>query len=145
RPEFGGSRLVNVVAIKQRYPGHARQAGMVASQVRAGGYCNRWTIVVDDDIDPTTWPEVAWAMSTRCDPDRDIEVFRRCWSTPLDTMVEWAGTAPGKKDLSFNARAVVDATIPYERREAFPKVAEAPAAYAREIRERWHEVIFGTG
>ena len=41
---------------------------MVASHCHAGAYCNRWTIVVDDDIDPTNINDVIWAMCTRCDP-----------------------------------------------------------------------------
>ena len=63
-----GPRQFTVVAIKQRYPGHAKQAGMLASQCFSGGYQNRFTIVVDDDIDPTRIDDVVWALSTRCDP-----------------------------------------------------------------------------
>ena len=33
-----GGRFLTVVSIKQRYPGHARQAGMIASQCRSGAY-----------------------------------------------------------------------------------------------------------
>src|SRR4030095_15933315 len=50
--EAGGSRMWLTVSIKQLYPGHAKQAGLVASQCHAGAYTNKWTIVVDDDIDP---------------------------------------------------------------------------------------------
>src|SRR5229473_1755556 len=46
--EAGGSRLLNFVSIKQRYPGHARQAGMIAAYCHAGAYLGRYTIVVDD-------------------------------------------------------------------------------------------------
>lgn len=143
RTEAGGSRLFNIISIDQQYPGHARQAGMVAQQCRAGGYANRWTVVVDEDIDPTDWQEVAWAMSTRCNPKTDIEVTDRTWSTPLDPLVEKAGTEPGKKNLTFNSRAMVDATIPYERLETFPEVAEAPQDYQEEIKDKWGDVIYG--
>jgi len=34
--EVGGSRLLIAVSIKQRYLGHARQAGFVVSQCQAG-------------------------------------------------------------------------------------------------------------
>ena len=66
--EAGGSRFMLTISIKQLYGGHAKQAGMVASHCHAGAYCNRWTIVVDDDIDPTNINDVIWAMCTRCDP-----------------------------------------------------------------------------
>src|SRR5207253_11366588 len=39
--EAGGARLLTIVSIKQRYLGHAKQAGMVASYCHAGGYLGR--------------------------------------------------------------------------------------------------------
>ena len=70
--EAGGGRLLNIISIKQRYPGHARQAGMVASQVHAGAYLGRYVIVVDDDIDPTKTFDVLWAW-----PPARIRGFHR--------------------------------------------------------------------
>ena len=67
-PPEGNTRLLTVVAIRQRYPGHARQAGLIASQCHAAAYLGRFTVVVDDDIDPTDMKDVWWAMTTRCDP-----------------------------------------------------------------------------
>src|SRR5207247_329656 len=80
----GGCRLLNVVAIKQRYPGHARQAGNVAAMCRAGAYLGRLVIVVDDDIDVTDLDEVMWAVCTRSDPERSIALIKWAWSGPLD-------------------------------------------------------------
>ena len=50
--ETGGSRLWLNVSIKTMYPGHSKQAGLIASQCHAGAYANRFVVVVDDDIDP---------------------------------------------------------------------------------------------
>src|SRR5712664_2676989 len=50
--EIGGARMFNVVAIKQRYAGHARQAGHILSQCGVGVYMSRYSVVVDEDIDP---------------------------------------------------------------------------------------------
>jgi UbiD family decarboxylase len=130
--EAGGSRQFNVVSIEQRYAGHARQAGYVATETRAGAYAGRWTIVVDEDIDPADLDEVTWAMSTRCDPVSDIETIDRAWSTPLDPLV-----TDEEKDNPFNSRAIVDATIPYERYDDFPPVAETSPEYREEIRNKW--------
>jgi hypothetical protein len=66
--EFGGARMFNVVAIKQAYPGHARQAGLLAAGCQSGSYLGRFVVVVDDDVDPTDLFDVMWAMCTRCDP-----------------------------------------------------------------------------
>ena len=47
--EIGGARMFNVVSIKQRYAGHARQAGHVLSQCGVGSYLSRYAIVVDEE------------------------------------------------------------------------------------------------
>ncbi len=100
--EAGGGRFWLTVSIRQMYGGHAKQAGLIASQCHAGAYANRWVIVVDDDIDPADMNAVVWAMCTRFEPREGIEVLRGCWSTALDPM----GYAP---DDPRNARVVIDA------------------------------------
>src|SRR5207245_9328669 len=61
------------------YAGHAKQAGLIASQCHAGAYANRFVVVVDDDIDPADMDQVVWAMCTRCDPREGMETLRGCW------------------------------------------------------------------
>jgi UbiD family decarboxylase len=117
--EAGSGRTFNVVSIKQKYYGHARQAGVLASQMVPVAYGNRWTIVVDDDIDPSNLQEVVWAMGTRCDPKEDLDILRRCWSSKIDPMIF--------DEKYFNSRVVVDACIPYEHRNDFSPVAETSA------------------
>ena len=139
--EVGGPFLMQVVSIKQRYPGHARQAGLVASQCRAGGYMRRYTIVVDEDIDPSNFEEVMWAVCTRTDPVQDIEIMRRCWSGPLDPAIPF--TKDGFK--GFHSRAVIDACRPYEWREEFsPVVGCTPELIAR-MKEKWQERLSQIG
>ncbi|MDP2660123.1 MAG: UbiD family decarboxylase [Dehalococcoidia bacterium] len=108
------------VSIKQRYPGHARQAGLLASQVMGGGYMNRYVVVVDEDIDPSDMDDVLWAMSTRADPARSVEILHRCWSGPLDAAIP-------VEDKGFNSRMIIDACRPYEWMDKFaPVVATSP-------------------
>ena len=127
--EAGAGRLFNVIAIKQLYPGHATQAGMLAANCHAGNYAGRWVVVVDEDIDPSNMFDVVWAMSTRCDPPEDIQYIKRAWSTPLDPLLR---TPPWQ-----NNRAVVDACRPYDWRDEFPKVAEASPELKRKIEDKW--------
>jgi 4-hydroxy-3-polyprenylbenzoate decarboxylase len=128
---------MTVVAIHQMHPGHAKQAGAAAATCHAGAYANRWVIVVDDDIDPTDTNEVLWAMCTRTDVVEDVDVLKRCWSTPLDPMA-YAGTGPAY----FNNRMIIDACRPFDRLATFPRVARASAAEATRLRGRWPE-LFG--
>lgn len=130
----GGTRLLNVVAIKQRYPGHARQALHVAAMCRAGAYLGRLVIVVDDDIDVTDLDEVMWAVCTRSDPERSLDIIKRAWSGPLDPAIP-----PGQK--GFNSRLLIDACRPYEWRDQFPLAIGPDPAYKRETRERWDWIL----
>lgn len=132
----GASRMLGIVAIRQRYPGHARQAGLLASQCHANAYLGRFTVVVDDDIDITDLQEVVWAMTTRCDPETDLEILRRCWSGPLDPVIP-----QGKK--GFNSRVVVDACRPYEWMKDFPAVVGLSPAQKEEVLKKWGPKMFG--
>jgi UbiD family decarboxylase len=134
----GGCRLLYIVAIKQMYPGHARQAGLLSSQVRAGAYLNRMVVVVDEDIDITDLDDVMWAVLTRADPEQDYEIVRRCWSGPLDPAIH-----PDRK--GFNSRVIIDATRPWEWRDRFPIPIGPDPAYKRETRERWGWLLRGDG
>ena len=132
-----GPRQFTVISIKQRYPGHAKQAGLIASQCFSGGYQNRFTIVVDDDIDPTRIDDVVWALSTRCDPESGIDIQRRCWSSSLDPMIH-----PDSK-VWLNSRAVIEACRPYEWRDKFPEVAETSPELRNKVLARYGRAFFG--
>ncbi|MCL5046290.1 MAG: UbiD family decarboxylase [Actinobacteria bacterium] len=133
--EAGGSRMWVTVSLKQLFPGHAKQAGLVAASCRAGGYVNRVTVVVDDDIDPTNTDEVIWAICTRMDPKEDVEVLRRMQASPLDPM------AYPSDVRAFNSRMVIDACIPWERRGSFPPVARATPELRNRIWDEWHHLF----
>jgi 4-hydroxy-3-polyprenylbenzoate decarboxylase len=117
--EVGNARLLLAVAVKQRYPGHAKQAGHIATMCHVGAYCGRYTIVVDDDIDVSDINEVLWALLTRSDPATSIEIIRNAWSTPLDPRIE-----PDKRAVGdyTNSRAIIDACRPFHWRDKFPEV-----------------------
>jgi len=125
--EVGNARLLLAIAVNQRYPGHAKQAGHIASMCHVGAYCGRYTIVVDDDIDVSDLEEVTWALLTRSDPATSIDIIRNAWSTPLDPRIE-----PERKALgdNTNSRAVIDACRPFHWRDKFPAV-NAPSLEER--------------
>ena len=122
-----------MIAIKQAYPGHARQAGLLAAGCQSGSYLGRFVVVVDDDIDPTNLFDVLWAMCTRCDPAQDIEFIRRAWSGPLDPMLD--------AQSATNSRAVIDACRPFERLEDFPPVARASPELLRRVTAKFADVL----
>ncbi len=127
-------RFMTVLAIRQRYPGHARQAAVIASQCRAGAYLGRYVVVVDDDVDITKSDEVIWALGTRSDPSRSIEIIDRCWSGPLDPAIP-------REEKGFSSRALIDATRPYEWRDKFPLVSGASAALKEKVSKKWSKLL----
>src|SRR5579875_3237008 len=124
--EAGGGRLFIFVSIKQRYPGHARQAGMVAAYCHAGAYLGRYIVVMDDDVDVTNIDDVLWALATRSDPAQDIEIVRRSWSGPLDPIIR-------KENKGLSSRAIIDACRPYEWLKDFPQVSESSPEVRRAV------------
>ena len=133
--ETGGSRLWLNVSIKQMYPGHSKQAGLIASQCHAGAYANRFVVVVDDDIDPSDMNKVMWAMCTRFEPREGLEILRGCWSTVLDPM------GYGENDPR-NARVVIDACKPFSRRDTFPMVVRnSPRSSTQRIIAKFKDVL----
>jgi 4-hydroxy-3-polyprenylbenzoate decarboxylase len=132
--ESGASFLLCVISIEPRYAGHARQAAMAAQGSRAGAYMSRYTIVVDEDIDPSNPLDVLWAIGTRTDPETSIDILRNCWSTPLDTMLSPERRA--RKDFS-QSRAIIDATRPFAWRDQFPQVCEVSPELKQKMLEKF--------
>jgi 4-hydroxy-3-polyprenylbenzoate decarboxylase len=128
-------RFLTVVAIRQRYPGHARQAGLIASQCQAGAYLGRYVVVVDDDIDASDMNDVLWAMCTRVDPAQAVEIIRRAWSGPLDPAIH-------KDNKGFSSRMIVDACRPYEWLKDFPPAIEVSQEVKQAAMEKWKRELF---
>ncbi len=112
--EFGGARMFNVIAIKQAYPGHARQAGLLAAGCQSASYLGRFVVVVDDDVDPTDLFDVMWAMCTRCDPGAGHRLHPprlvagrsiRCWTRRARPIRAPSSTPAGRSSGSRSFRA----------------------------------------
>ena len=134
--EIGGARMFNVVAIKQRYAGHARQAGHILSQCGVGAYMSRYSIVVDEDIDPANLQEVMWAVATRTEPAIDIDIIERGMGSKNDPMF-----VAYRYDAPYSSKAVIDACRPWDHLHQFPQVAEASKELQAKIRAKWQELF----
>jgi 4-hydroxy-3-polyprenylbenzoate decarboxylase len=133
----GGNRLFNVVSISQKYQGHARQALHVAAMCHAGAYMGRIVVVVDDDVDVTNLDDVIWAIVTRSDPRRSMEIIDRAWSGVLDPAIH-----PDEK--GYNSRLLIDACRPYEWMDRFPTAIGPDPATKRMTREKWGWILDGS-
>ena len=125
-----------VVAVKQRYPGHATEVGHIASQTRAGAYTGRYVVVVDEDIDPYDMEDVMWAVCTRSDP-KEIDIIKRAWSSPLDPRIR------KPTDDFTNSRGIIYAVKPYGWYKDFPKTSLNSAQIRENIFSKWGEHFKG--
>jgi 4-hydroxy-3-polyprenylbenzoate decarboxylase len=131
------SQLMTVVALRQRYDGHAKRAALVAA---AHSYMARIIVVVDDDIDPSNLADVMWAVTTRCEPSENIDILRNAWSSALDPRIAPEDKARG---ITSHSKAVIEACRPFSWRERFPQASALSANEAREIEDKWGDRIRG--
>ena len=129
---LSGSRQLQAVAIKQMFPGHARQAGMIAAQCRAGAMAGRYTVVVDEDIEPT---ELTKSYGPWSRGRIQTETSRSSGAPGASGWTRSADCFPEQR--FYTSRAIIDACRPYEHLASFPPVAEPSA---EELRARYYQV-----
>lgn len=138
--EVGGSRQLTAVAIKQRYPGHSRQAGHLAAMCRSVAYAGKYVVVVDDDIDVSNLDDLMWAVCSRSDPATSIDFIRGAWSTPLDPSISPEKKAQG--DFT-NSRAIIDACRPFHWKDNYPIVNMPLPDTSRKAKEMFSWMLNG--
>ena len=108
------SQLMTVVALKQRYDGHAKRAALAAA---AHSYMARLVVVVDEDIDPSNLNDVMWAVATRCEPSEQIDIVRNAWSSALDPRISADDKSRG---VTSHSKVIIEACRPFAWIEQFP-------------------------
>ena len=132
-PSEACSYRVAVVSIRKQYPGHARRIMFgIWSYLRQFMY-TKLIIVVDDDIDVRNWSDVVWAMSTRMDPARDMQLVE---STPIDYL-DFASPVAG-----LGSKLGFDATNkwPAETERKWGKPITMNADVTKRVDELWEEL-----
>jgi len=131
------SQLMTVVALKQRYDGHAKRAALVAA---AHSYMARLVVVVDEDVDPSNLHDVMWAVTTRCEPSEQIDIVRNAWSSALDPRISPDDKARG---VTSHSKVIIEACRPFPWIDKFPPTSALTLAEARAIEEKWGSVLKG--
>jgi 4-hydroxy-3-polyprenylbenzoate decarboxylase len=126
---------MTVVALKQRYDGHAKRAALVAA---AHSYMARLIAVVDDDVDPSDLHDVMWAVATRCEPSEQIDIIRNAWSSALDPRISPAERA---RNVTSHSKLIIEACRPFAWIDQFPPTSVLSLAEARAIEEKWGAVL----
>ncbi len=127
--------MLVIISLEQQYAGHAKAAALLASQSRIiTGVGGRYVIVVDEDIDPTNIEEVLWALCTRADPEKDIDIIRRVKSGRLDPLLRRPAEA------FFRSIAIIDACKPYEWMNEFSKSVDLDPEVVERVRAKWNDL-----
>jgi UbiD family decarboxylase len=125
------AQLMTVVALKQRYAGHAKRAGLIAA---AQSYMGRIVVTVDDDVDPSDLADVMWAITTRCEPSESVDIVRQAWSSALDPRITAQARRRGE---TSHSKMIIDACKPFGWRDEFPKTSALSFDDTRAIKEKW--------
>src|SRR5918994_2503329 len=131
-PPEGCSYRIAVVSMRKAYPGHAKRVMLgVWSYLRQFMY-TKWVVVVDDDIDARSWPDVMWAVSTRMDPVRDITQVE---NTPIDYL-DFASPESG-----LGGKIGLDATnkLPPETKRDWGRPIRMADDIVAEVTRKWPE------
>ena len=132
------AQLMTVVALRQRYDGHAKRAALIAA---ANSYMGRLVVVVDDDVDPSNLADVMWAITTRCEPSEQIDIVHNAWSSALDPRIPPDAKASG---VTSHSKAIIEACRPFAWKDKFPKTSALSQEEARTIEDKWGKVLKGT-
>ncbi len=126
-----------IVSLHQQYAGHAAQVLALTAQCPAAAYYTKWVIAVDDDVDPTDFNQVLWALSTRCHPSEDLDILRNTWSTGLDPSQYPPEARP------YGSKVLINACKPHRYMKQFPKSTRLRRATYERVAARWAELGLG--
>ncbi len=135
--EGGCGTFHAVVSIQKSYPGQVQDIlslvwGMPTLSVKL-------CIVVDDDVDPWNPQKVEWALATRMQASRDVEIIRHSRGLALDP------SKPPSNSLRSDKMGI-DATRPefeYKQEDQeFPASADPNQEHLEQVRGRWSEYGF---
>ncbi len=130
-------RFIVAVSIKQRYAGHAKQAGYAVLATRDGGRDVTMVIIVDEDIDITNINEVLWAVSSRWDPKSASEIL----AVPASSLNP--RLPPEKKDRNemVSSCIIIDACKPYSWIGKFPPSSSISSDYKQQMIRKWGDIL----
>ncbi len=132
-PEACG-RFWSVVSVRQKYPGHSNQVGNAVIASTTGHYGMKGVIVVDHDIQADDWDRIWWALSTRFEPKRSVQIIDRGRSTPLDP-----GLPIDAREIT--SRIILDACTPFEWKDK-PNEIFMDREVLQRVSDRWNEYGF---
>jgi 4-hydroxy-3-polyprenylbenzoate decarboxylase len=126
----GGGAFHAVIAVEKPYEGFGKYVGLAVLGTTAGRSIKQ-LIIVDDDIDPADSVQVEWAIATRVQPERDIEILSELPGIILDpSLPRGEGNRP-----PLTSKMIIDATR-YDTK-MFPAVCSPSAEAMAKVEQSW--------
>jgi 4-hydroxy-3-polyprenylbenzoate decarboxylase/2,5-furandicarboxylate decarboxylase 1 len=126
----GCGALHLVVAVEKLYEGYGKMVGLAALSSPASRSIKR-VIVVDRDVDPFDATAVEWAVATRVQADRDVEILRAMPGTSIDPSLPQTE----QTRTARTSKMIIDATR-YDAR-TFPAVCLPDEAAMARVERDW--------
>ncbi len=95
-----------VVSVDKPFEGFGKFVGMAVLGCMAGRAVKQ-VIVVDDDVDPFDALAVEWAVATRVQPHRDVDIIKEVQGVVLDPSMP--NTKSGERGVT-SSKMIIDAT-----------------------------------
>lgn len=129
-PPEGAFTNLCFISIKKRFPGEAKKAMFSILGLGQLSF-TKMIIAFDDDIDIRDQSSVMWALSTRVDPERDIQIIK---NTATDTLDHTANIS------AYGSKVMIDATKKgkaegYNRE--WPQTISMPKSIIKEVEKKW--------
>jgi UbiD family decarboxylase len=125
-----GGALHAVVAVEKPYEGFGKYVGLAVLGSVPGRYIKQ-VIVVDADIDPFDPIQVEWAVATRVQANRDIEILKQLTGIILDPSLpkeeQWS--------TSRTSKMIIDATR-YDAKN-FPPICLPASEAMTKVEREW--------
>jgi UbiD family decarboxylase len=114
-----------IISTKQRFGGFGKATAMRLLSTPHGMPYSKIIIVVDDTVDPFNLEQVMWALTTRVNPDQDVNILKNMPGMLLD---------PSSVPPGMHSKLIIDATTPMPPQEV---VRETALLEVPKNTERW--------
>jgi UbiD family decarboxylase len=125
-----GGALHAVVAVEKPYEGFGKYVGLAVLGSVAGRYIKQ-VIIVDADIDPFDPIQVEWAVATRVQANRDIEILKQLTGIILDPSLP----KEEQRSTSRTSKMIIDATR-YDAKN-FPPICMPSSEIMAQVEQDW--------
>jgi UbiD family decarboxylase len=135
----GGILKVNVIdsvaiaSIRKNSDGQGKTAAMGFMGTQSARMI-KVLIIVDEDVNPYNLQDVMWAISSRCQPERAVEILRDISTAGIDPSLSEESK---RNKTSLTSKMIIDATKPVSRPFA-EAVAPQKEALAR-VEKEWEK------